>query len=164
MSLRPEDICTEIYPAPPTTGMRVGMGSQGIRVIHKPTGLSAESTSERSQHANRQIALDELEVLVAATHSTPEDAEIARLTARLAECEAAVDQAVALVEYLEGHSKGEMAKRVTTALSASFALERAAELKRLREIETATRALIDNVEIRQLVYIDELLTLRDLLK
>ena len=59
------------------------------------------------------------------------DAEIAELRARLAECEEAVDQAVALAEYLEGHSKGAMAERVKTALSAKFAQERRHELANL---------------------------------
>lgn len=53
---------------------------------------------------------------------------------RVAEQQEAVDQAVALVEYLEGHSKGAMAERVKTALSAKFAQERAAYASSLREL------------------------------
>jgi hypothetical protein len=56
------------------------------------------------------------------------DAEIAELRARVAEQQEAVDQAVALVEYLEGHSKGAMAERVKMALSAKFAQERAEKI------------------------------------
>lgn len=59
------------------------------------------------------------------------DAEIAELRARIVECEEAVGQAVALAEYLEGHSKGAMAERVKTALSAKFAQERRSELANL---------------------------------
>lgn len=69
------------------------------------------------------------------------------LRERNAECEAAVDQAVALAEYLEGHSKGAMAERVRHALSAKFAQERAAELTRLRAVEAAAIAVIDYPEL-----------------
>ena len=55
------------------------------------------------------------------------DAEIAELRARIAEQQESVDQAVELVEYLEGHSKGAMAERVKKALSAKFAQERKQE-------------------------------------
>lgn len=61
------------------------------------------------------------------------DAEIAELRARLVECEEAVDQAVELADYLEGHSKGAMAERVKTALSAKFAQERKRERDEARE-------------------------------
>lgn len=61
------------------------------------------------------------------------DAEIAELRARLAEQKEAVDQAVELVEYLEGHSKGAMAERVKVALSAKFAQERKQERDEARE-------------------------------
>lgn len=60
---------------------------------------------------------------------------------RLVECEEAVDQAVALAEYLEGHSKGAMAERVKTALSAKFAQERHEYIARL-ERETLECAQI----------------------
>ena len=58
--------------------------------------------------------------------------EIARLRTRLAECEAAVDQCVALAEYIETAAKGAMVERIRTALSTKFAQDRAAELAALR--------------------------------
>lgn len=62
------------------------------------------------------------------------DREIAELRARAAEQQEAVDQAVAMAEYLEGHSKGAMAERVKTALSAKFAQERIAYVTKLKEL------------------------------
>lgn len=70
------------------------------------------------------------------------DAQIEALKARLAECEAAVDQAVALGEYLGGHCKGKMAERLKTAMSTSFWQERANYLAKLRaDVTTAGTAL-----------------------
>lgn len=59
--------------------------------------------------------------------------------ARLSECEHAIDQAVALAEYIEIAAKGAMVDRIHTALSAPFAQERVAEIQRLRLIEAAAR-------------------------
>lgn len=68
------------------------------------------------------------------------------LERRNAECEAAVDQAVAVAEYLDGHSKGAMAERVKTALSTPFAVERATELTRLRAVEAAANRVCDEAD------------------
>lgn len=84
--------------------------------------------------AQRDVALAQQRAdwAKAVTERDAARAEIAELRARLVECEEAVDQAVALAEYLEGHSKGAMAERVKTALSAKFAQERAHYIHNLR--------------------------------
>ena len=52
-----------IEPWPPrqTGGQTVGTGPSGVKVTHEPSGLTAISESERSQHRNRQIAMAMIE-------------------------------------------------------------------------------------------------------
>lgn len=64
------------------------------------------------------------------------------LEQRNIECEDAVDQAVALASYLEGHSKGAMAERVKSALSAKFAQERAGYIVTLRSERDEARECV----------------------
>ena len=56
MDIPAEDLkveCLRPFPG----GQQVGTWS-GIRVTHLPSGLTAECKTERSQHRNRQIAMD----------------------------------------------------------------------------------------------------------
>ncbi len=62
-SQKPEDFEVTLYPPMPTSGFRIGM-PKGVKVLHKPTGLFATSEDERSQHRNRDVALDKLQAML----------------------------------------------------------------------------------------------------
>lgn len=62
--LRIEDLKFESLPAPKLGGMRVDFPGSGMRVTHVPTGLSAESSDQRGQYANRQAAIEKLRRLL----------------------------------------------------------------------------------------------------
>ena len=51
----PADLLIEVWPPDPG-GMRAYM-PRGVRVTHKPTGITATCDDQRSQHANRDEAL-----------------------------------------------------------------------------------------------------------
>ena len=56
----------EVWPARPTSGQHCGIASNGIKVTHEPTGLTATCDLARSQHGNKVIALDM--IMTALTH------------------------------------------------------------------------------------------------
>ena len=56
--LIPEDeLLIEAWPPRGLGGQHVGTAS-GVKVTHLPTGLAAIANANRSQHRNRQIAID----------------------------------------------------------------------------------------------------------
>ena len=57
MEVRSDDLLLETYNPYPPGGQHVGV-SYGIKVTHIPTGLIAISTAGRSQHRNKEIAID----------------------------------------------------------------------------------------------------------
>lgn len=61
-----EDLKTELLRDPPG-GQHVGTGRSGVRITHIPTGIVAEVEYSRSQHKNREIALD----MIAAALTNP---------------------------------------------------------------------------------------------
>lgn len=59
MELKPEDLEVSMYPDTPRTGMQAGTVN-GIKLTHKPTGIVIIADTERSQHKNRNKALEQL--------------------------------------------------------------------------------------------------------
>ncbi|MCK7615472.1 peptide chain release factor H [Roseibium sediminicola] len=59
--LKAEDLRVETFRSGGPGGQHQNTTDSGVRIIHLPTGVSAQSTDERSQHRNRQVALDRLE-------------------------------------------------------------------------------------------------------
>lgn len=73
--MRPEDLdivsgCIAVHPER-RGGQHVAMMCTGIRVTHKPTGISVLANDERSQHANREVAMRKLEVALAELRDAP---------------------------------------------------------------------------------------------
>ena len=58
------------YPARPTGGMQVGMPS-GVTITHKPSKLAVSCDSERSQHRNRDKALQMMALVLAMKGDQP---------------------------------------------------------------------------------------------
>jgi len=68
--LKPEDIVVDTYRPSKRSGLRVGV-DYGVKVTHKPTGIFVVEDSERSQHRNREFALQKLDKLVAEAQPAP---------------------------------------------------------------------------------------------
>lgn len=69
MTLNDEDFevvtgCAAVHPDQ-RGGQHVAMHCTGVRITHKPSGISVLSTSERSQHGNRMKAYTRLRQLLA---------------------------------------------------------------------------------------------------
>jgi peptide chain release factor 1 len=55
IDIRPEDVETQTFSCGGPGGQHVNKTQSGVRLIHHPTGVVAESRSERSQHKNKDI-------------------------------------------------------------------------------------------------------------
>lgn len=63
MKIPDEDLSITAYPERDYSkgGQHVGVTSTGVKIVHIPTGITAIVETERSQHRNRQIALEMIE-------------------------------------------------------------------------------------------------------
>ena len=62
----PKDCRMETFHCGGKGGQNVNKVETGVRIIHEPTGISVECTSERSQHMNKQKALGKLRAVLMA--------------------------------------------------------------------------------------------------
>ena len=80
--MNPEDFTVEAV-VKPMVGF-APVNTQGIRVTHKPTGISVTCDEARSQHANRHQAFEKLSAILAMRHErmpmTDDDADAECLT------------------------------------------------------------------------------------
>lgn len=60
LSLTKEDFEIQTFRAGGKGGQSQNKLETGVRIIHKETGLSAESRQERSQYANKKLAFEKL--------------------------------------------------------------------------------------------------------
>ena len=60
IDVKKDDLRTDTFRASGAGGQHVNKTESGVRFTHIPTGIVAESTDSRSQHKNREIALQRL--------------------------------------------------------------------------------------------------------
>ena len=60
IDIKKDDLKTDTFRASGAGGQHVNKTESGVRFTHIPTGIVAESTDSRSQHKNREIALQKL--------------------------------------------------------------------------------------------------------
>jgi peptide chain release factor 1 len=64
IDIRKDELRTDTFRAQGAGGQHVNKTESGVRFTHLPTGIVAESTDSRSQHKNREIALQRLYVKI----------------------------------------------------------------------------------------------------
>lgn len=64
IDIRKDELKTDTFRAQGAGGQHVNKTESGVRFTHIPTGIVAESTDSRSQHKNREIALQRLYVKI----------------------------------------------------------------------------------------------------
>ena len=60
IDIKKDDLKTDTFRASGAGGQHVNKTESGVRFTHIPTGIAAESTDSRSQHKNREIAMQRL--------------------------------------------------------------------------------------------------------
>ncbi len=60
IQIKKDDLRTDTFRASGAGGQHVNKTESGVRFTHLPTGLTGESTDSRSQHRNREIAMQRL--------------------------------------------------------------------------------------------------------
>jgi len=60
INIKKDDLRTDTFRASGAGGQHVNKTESGVRFTHLPTGIVAESTDSRSQHKNREIAMQRL--------------------------------------------------------------------------------------------------------
>lgn len=60
INIKKDDLRTDTFRASGAGGQHVNKTESGVRFTHLPTGIVAESTDSRSQHKNREIAMNRL--------------------------------------------------------------------------------------------------------
>ena len=71
-----EEIRMETFHSSGKGGQNVNKVETGVRLIHLPTGITATSTAERSQHANRRDALKKLNGILADRKKTADEKQV----------------------------------------------------------------------------------------
>jgi peptide chain release factor 2 len=78
IELRDVDLIRQVFRCGGPGGQHQNKTESGVRYIHKPTGIAAESRSERSQHQNNDLALALLKSKLIRMEEEKRDAEYAR--------------------------------------------------------------------------------------
>ena len=74
VDIRPEDFTVDVVVKP--MGGFAPVNTQGVRVTHKPTGISVICDAARSQHTNRHQAFEKLSAILATPTAQVQPAEV----------------------------------------------------------------------------------------
>src|SRR5438067_3837373 len=79
IDIRPDDLERQTFRSGGPGGQHQNKTESGVRYIHLPTGIAAESRSERSQHKNDQMALSLLKAKLYRIEEQKRRAEVEKL-------------------------------------------------------------------------------------
>jgi peptide chain release factor 2 len=79
IEVKPEEIRVDTYRAGGAGGQHVNKTSSAVRITHLPTGIVVQCQNERSQHANRRMAMAMLRAKLFLIRERERQAELAKL-------------------------------------------------------------------------------------
>lgn len=75
LEIKKDDLKVDTFRASGAGGQHVNKTESGVRFTHLPTGIAAESTDSRSQHKNREIAMERLRAKIIVVQKERSNAE-----------------------------------------------------------------------------------------
>jgi len=81
-----KDCRVDAYKSPGPGGQRKNKVATAIRLLHEPSGISAQGRQTRSQHRNKTLALRNLRMRIACNYRQPQDLTQLELPDEIAEC------------------------------------------------------------------------------
>jgi len=79
IDIRPDDLVRQTFRSGGPGGQHQNKTESGVRYIHKPSGIAAESRSERSQHKNDDLAMKMLRAKLYKIEENKRKAEVEKL-------------------------------------------------------------------------------------
>jgi peptide chain release factor 2 len=79
VEIRPEDLEIDTYRSSGAGGQHVNKTESAVRIRHRPTGIVVTCQNERSQHSNREIALQVLQARLLALQAAERERELTAL-------------------------------------------------------------------------------------
>ena len=81
-----KDCRVDTYKSPGPGGQRKNKVATAIRLVHEPSGISAQGRQTRSQQRNKTLALRNLRMHIACAYRQPQDLRQLAVPDRIAEC------------------------------------------------------------------------------